>query len=171
MIKKPTERNDLMNLVTEIQKIDNCSTKIFHDAENMVEAIYFQDERMKHNFDLFPELILCDATYKVNDKNMPLLVLLVVDGNGESQVAGLFIIKSENAETMVNIFDHFKTVNENHDKIKVILVDKHAANLKTFDRVFPEADIQLCIFHVAQIFNREITTRKRDIRYIVKMAI
>lgn len=43
------------------------------------------------------------------------------------------------------------------------MVDKNAANLASFQNVFENAQIHLCIFHVQQIFQREITTSKRSI--------
>lgn len=149
--------------ITELQNIKNANVRIITNDRNEIEAIYFQDTQMRKQFELFPELLMCDATYKVNNLNMPLFVALVVDGNGESQVAGLFILKSENAFAIRKSFEVFKELNENHDKIEVILVDKSAANLSAFNDVFPHADIQLCVFHVLQIFNREITTKKRSI--------
>ena len=51
---------------------------------------------MKDVMGTFPELLLIDATYKLNDlRMMPLYVLLVVDGNDESEVAALFFVQDE----------------------------------------------------------------------------
>lgn len=43
------------------------------------------------------------------------------------------------------------------------MVDKHASNLATFSVMFPNAKINLCVFHVKQIFIREVKTKKRNI--------
>lgn len=51
------------------------------------------------------------------------------------------------------------------------MVDKHVSNLATFREVFPEVHINLCIFHINQIFNREITTKKRNISAEVRRDV
>ena len=43
-------------------------------------------------FQAYPEVLMVDATYKLNDLRLPLFVLLVIDGNGESEVCGLFLV-------------------------------------------------------------------------------
>lgn len=105
------------------------------------------------------------ATYSLNDRRMPLVILLVVDGNGESQIAGLFLVRSENLPILNTMFREFKSENEKCDKIEVIVTDKAMANLNVVEQHFPQAAHQLCIFHTKQIFLREITTRKRNINH------
>lgn len=75
----------------------------------------------------------------------------------------LFIVKSENVETFHALFEEFKTENPKHDQVRVIVSDKSFANRNIFANEFPQAHHQLCIFHVKQIFEREITTVKRNI--------
>lgn len=137
--------------------------KIVHNEQNELEAVFFQDERMKKYFDTFPDLVMFDGTYSLNDRRMPLIVILVVDGNGESQIAGFFIVKSENGAILNFLFEEFKKENPKHDNIEVLLTDKSFANRNVIATQFPNAVHHLCIFHVAQIFYREITTAKRKI--------
>lgn len=72
-------------------------------------------------FDKFPEVIIYDATYRLNDRRMPLFVMLVVDGAGESEVATLWIIKSESKVCAETMLDFFKECNRNWTKIKVVI--------------------------------------------------
>ena len=58
---------------------------------------------MKDTFQAFPEMILLDATYKLNDLRMPLYVMLVVDGNGESEVVALWFVRNEDHATLSRI--------------------------------------------------------------------
>lgn len=99
---------------------------------------------------------MCDATYKLNDRNMPLFVMMTVDGNGETQVAALVILRSENNASIQCALNAFKRLNPNHTKIEVVIVDKSAANISSFETVFPHAAVQLCIFHAKQAFKRKI---------------
>lgn len=64
---------------------------------------------MHHLYAKYPELVLYDATYKLNNRDMPLFTQCVVDGNGETEVASLFICKSESREgvgAMLEVFKH-----------------------------------------------------------------
>lgn len=156
-------QSDLDKVVNELLSVDGACVKIAHDAENVVCGIYFQDRRMKLTFDTYPEMLLFDATYKLNDRRMPLVILLAINGNGESQIVGLFIVKSENAAIFEFMFREFKAENENWEKVEVILTDKAMVNLSIADNEFPNAAHQICVFHTKQIFQREITTAKRQI--------
>lgn len=150
-------------MIAQMQQSEGSVHRIIHNDENEIEAIYFQDKKMKDDFAKWPDLMLFDATYKLNDRRMPLAIMMIVDNNGESQIVGLFILKSENAQTLSQLFELFKAENPNHSKIDVIMSDKCQAMANAFQEAFPGANHQLCIFHVAQIFQREITTQKRKI--------
>lgn len=144
-------------------KIDSAVVKVLKNTNNELDSIFFQDERMRVMFGAYPDVLLFDGTYKLNDRRMPLVVLLIIDGNGESQVAGFFIVKSENGESFRFLFREFKTENPNYEKVEVIISDKSFANRNTFIAEFPNSEHHLCVFHVLQIFEREITTAKRNI--------
>lgn len=155
--------DDWEKLCHELQRVDSATVKIFHDRENQLEGLYFQDEKMKRFFDSYPEVLMFDATYSLNDRRMPLVILLIIDGNGESQIAGFFLVKSESIASLSQMFDHFKIENPKWDKIEVVITDKAMTNLNVVASRFPQAEHQLCIFHSKQIFLREITTKKRNI--------
>ena len=52
----------------------------------VIEAIFFQTDEMKTAFAAYPDVLLVDATYKLNDIHMPLYVLMVIDGNGKTSI-------------------------------------------------------------------------------------
>lgn len=159
--KKPDDTNDLVSMVNAMKKIQGAVVKVYHNSQNELE--YFQDRLMKQFFDSFPELLLFDATFSLNDRRMPLIILLVVDGNGESQIVGLFLARTENAEILNALLNHFKIENPRHSDIDVVLTDKGYANLNSVATQFPNATHHFCIFHVGQTFEREVTTKKRNI--------
>lgn len=158
-----SHENDLVNLVQQLAKYNGTVTKIVTNENNEVDLIFFQDSRMKQYFASFPDLIMFDGTYNVNDRRMPLVVIMIVDGSGCSQIVAFILVKSENITTFENLFNIFKTENPKHNEVKVIISDKSFANRSIFRRAFPDAEHQFCIFHVLQIFEREITTKKRNI--------
>lgn len=144
-------------------KIPNARVKVVINDSNELTGIYFQDERMAKLFDKYPEVLLIDATYKLNNRGVPLFVLLVIDGNGESEIAGLWFIKSESIETISPLVDAFKELNESWTKTKVIISDKDFAERSVFREKFNGIPLQICLFHALRNFNREVTTAKRKI--------
>ena len=63
--------------------------------EDTLSGIYMQDAEMFSTFQRFPEVLLCDSTYKTNNANMALYVLIAIDGHSESQVVGTFLLSAE----------------------------------------------------------------------------
>lgn len=129
---EPLHQNDLANLIEEMLKIDGAVVKVCHNQDNDLDSIYFQDARMKKMFERYPDVVLFDGTYKLNNRRMPLVILLVIDSNNESQVGAFFIVRSENEQTFRFLFNEFKNENPNHDKIQVII--SRADNLRFFPR-------------------------------------
>ena len=52
---------------------------------------FFQDCILKVTFSSYPELIVIDTTYKLNEFDIPLYLLLIVDGNGHSEIIGMYL--------------------------------------------------------------------------------
>lgn len=61
--------------------------EVYVDEEKHFKGLFYQDDEMRRMFESFPEILLADATYKLNNLRIPLFVMLVVDGNGESEIA------------------------------------------------------------------------------------
>lgn len=160
---KATGANVLETVLDELTRFESNVVKVFADENHIVEGIYFQDERMRKYFSIYPELLVIDATYSLNDRRMPLMLLMVEDGNGESQIVAFFIIKTEKSGTISKMLEYFKMGNGNTSEIKVIMADKSFSERKALKSAFPRAQIQICILHVHQIFNREITCKKMKI--------
>ena len=68
-----------------------ATVKIFNNERSELTGIFFQDSVMKSVFGGYPEVLLIDATYKLNKFRMPLYILLVIDGNGLSEIIGIFL--------------------------------------------------------------------------------
>jgi zinc finger SWIM domain-containing protein 3 len=47
---------------------------------------------MRKMFEKFAEVLLIDATYKLNELRLPLFVLMSVDDNGEGEIMSLWIV-------------------------------------------------------------------------------
>ena len=50
-----------------------------------VVAIFYQVQYMQTVFDMYPEVVMVDSTYKLLNLRMPVFIFLGVDGNGLSE--------------------------------------------------------------------------------------
>ena len=100
-----TEARDLDDWIKE--RYPSVETEYVIDNNNIMTGLFFQDAEMKSTFSRFPEVLLVDATHKVNNLNMPLYAMLAIDGNGESQIVGFYLTQDEtepSIRAMVNLF-------------------------------------------------------------------
>ena len=79
---------------------------------------------MKSNFDSYPDVLMVDATYKLNELRMPLYLMLVVDSNGQSEIVATFLTAVETEEAISKMVQVFKTHNPNWSQTRVVVSDK-----------------------------------------------
>lgn len=120
------EQTELEKLLENMNKVPNARIRVTVNEANELLGILFQDERMAKVYEKFPELLLVDATYKLNNRRIPLFILLVVDGNGESEIACLWFIKSESKECISPMIDSFTFSSFESRQIWKCLFQKYA---------------------------------------------
>ena len=79
------------------------SIEIFTDASNTFAGLLFQDSIMKSVFDLYPEVTLVDATYKLNNLKMSLYLIMYIDGNGQDEIVLMFLTTMETKEAITKV--------------------------------------------------------------------
>ena len=104
-----------------------------------------------------------DATYKVNDLRMPLYLLIVENGNGQSEIVGIWVVANESEETIQAMVDIFKDQNSKWTDVKTVMADKDFVEREVFSNSFPDAKLRICLFHVLRTFRREITAEKMGV--------
>ncbi|XP_065320998.1 uncharacterized protein LOC135928456 [Gordionus sp. m RMFG-2023] len=159
-LNKPSN-NILFNVYQQLKEDNGAIVEIIEE-NNQLMGIFYQDSNMSHNLKFYPEVLFIDATYKLNNIGMPLFILLVIDSHGQSQIAALWLVKGETYCCVKGCCDILKKHND-INKIKVIIGDKDLADRQALFESFPNANIQICIFHVMCSFRSEITTLKRNI--------
>lgn len=108
-------------------------------------------------------MVCADATYKLIDLKIPLYVLLVEDGNGQSEVAALGLLVNEEKETLAWFFKKFKELNPASINTRVFITNKDMKERTVLKNLFPESHLVICLFHTLRTFNREITCDKLGI--------
>ena len=109
-----------------------------NSESSVVEGIFLQDATMRSNFRKFPEVLLSDSTYRINDRNMPLYVLIVIDVNGNTHPVCLFFVTRENENSIRQMVDIFKETNEDWPRIETVLTDKDLTERAVFRSCFPQ---------------------------------
>lgn len=93
--------NDVNNNVQEIVEMltnkYHCTVDI-HSEDNKLRGMFFQDESMMKSFDLFPEVLFMDGTYKLINIRCPVYVLCIENSFGKTDVVGIGVLMSETAE-------------------------------------------------------------------------
>ena len=91
-------------------------------------------------------MLFIDATHKLNELRMPLYVLLVEDGNGESQIVSLWLVASEDAVTIKTMTSMFKKHNKDWSRTLTIMSDKDFGERGVFLQEFPQANLLICLY-------------------------
>lgn len=122
-------------------------------------------------FERYPELMLYDGSYKMNNMDMPLFTQLCVDGNGESEICSIYITRSESYLSIGTMVDIFQSLNPAWKETKIILGDKDFADRVIYAEKYPGAVLQICLWHTLVAMNREVTTSKRDITAVQRKHV
>ena len=56
-------------------------------TEDTFSGTYFQDKEMNEIFVSYPEVLCIDATYKLLELRFPVYLMLIEDGNGQSEIS------------------------------------------------------------------------------------
>lgn len=152
--------NVLEKLLASMLKVPGAKVRVLKDENQELCCIFFQDPRMTLIFDTYPEVVLYDATYKMNDREMPLFIQSVVDGNGITEIVTLAICRSESKVVIEFVLDCFKEENPSWTKIRCVIGDKDFADRVVYKEKLAGVVLQICLFHVLRTFNREISAKR-----------
>ncbi|XP_053376767.1 zinc finger SWIM domain-containing protein 3-like [Mercenaria mercenaria] len=166
---KASSKSNVSDLTVLQRAVEHLSTnlgafvKVISNDENEMRGLYFQDQRMRQTFESYPEFICVDATYKVNDLRMPLYILLVENGNGQSEVVGIWLVADETEDMITQMVSMFKEQNPAWSQVKTVMSDKDFVEREVFSKEFPDASLRVCLFHVLRTFRREVTSEKMGV--------
>ena len=140
------------------------TVEVFIVKSNTFTGLLFQDGLMKTTYAAYPEVLLVDATYKLNELRMPVYLMLVIDSNGQSEIIAVFLTSLETEEAIGDMIRAFKEHNPNWSSTKVVMTDKDFVERAVFCKEFPAASLLICLFHTLRSMKREVTTEKLGLR-------
>ena len=94
---------------------------------------------------------------------MPVYVMFVEDGNGESEIVCIWIVNQQDNQTITKMMESFKKHNDNWKKVERIIVDKDMTERQVLKEQLPQADLQICLFRMLKAMRREIMAEKLGI--------
>jgi len=144
--------------------IVGSAVDVFVSDDNVFTGLFYQDKLMKFNFQSYPEVLMVDFTYKLNNLRMPLYVMLIVDGNGQSEVVSLCLTSLETKEAILKMVQSFKANNPCWSQTGVVITDKDFVEWNVFNEEFPNATLHICLFHVLRSMRREVSCEKLGLR-------
>ena len=136
----------------------NVACVVLDDDEKNIEIIFLQSRKQRDWFDKFPELIILDGTYKINDVGMALYDILVEDGFGSSYVVAYCFVAQETKVSLVNFLQIFKKYNPRWKDVKVTLTDKDMTEIVSLNEELPQSTNLLFHFHMLKYFRTKIAT-------------
>ena len=172
-------QNDLGKCVEVLRQRYNCSVDISTDENEKFCGLFIQDEEMRQTFDAYPEIVFLDATYKLLNLQFPVYLFVCEDSNGLSEIVGMGMLVTEDAESLTWLIESFKNRNPAISRTRIVMADKDINERDTIKTVLPHIKVLICLFHTLRTFRREITTEKMHIttgqrevclEYILKLA-
>ena len=76
----------------------------------------------------------------------------------------MYLTASETADSLHAMLSAFQRLNESWPKTCVIMTDKDMTERRTLSELFPDATLQLCLFHTLRSFKREFSMEKMGLR-------
>ena len=164
-MKYDISKNDIEPVIDLLKCKANSTVEVFVSKENEFLGSLYQDEYMKNLYNMFPEILLVDAVYKLLDLRIPGYLLLTVDGDDLSQIAALFIVAEETKEIIQTVLNVFKVKNESWEKTKVMLIDKNLVKREAFKDYFTNVSFLICLCLTLRAFRREVTCEKNGYNF------
>ena len=169
--------NDAESLMRDLERRREKDPRMVTDVglgeDDTLQYLFLQTGDMRDTFSKFPEHVCVDCTYSLNDRDMPLLSFLVVDGNSRSRLVGFAFIINETAQMLDRIFSVFKSNNSASHRIQTFMVDKDLNGISRLEHTFPQALCELCIFHVKKAMRKKIAelSCESDVKHNIKAKL
>lgn len=168
--KKNLQKNDLDDVIEFLKKQPGCRTDAVVDEENNFKGLFYHDTGMQNIYAHFPEILLVDATYKLLDLQMPVCLLMCIDGDGLSEIVAMFVVAEESKDVIRATAELFTKHNPSWDQTKV-MSDKDFTEQDAIKACFPAASLNICLYHTLRSFRQEITCEKMGITSAERLRV
>ncbi|KAJ1688548.1 hypothetical protein LUZ63_019938 [Rhynchospora breviuscula] len=142
---------DIDSTLLHFQRKKEVDSEFFYavdaDEDGFLKHIFWADGRSRRAYLEFGDVVTFDTTYNTNKYSMPLAPFIGVNHNRQSIFFGMALLRSENANNLVWLFETWlKAMYGKHPK--VIITDQDPAMRNAIEIVFPDAVHRCCQWHV-----------------------
>ncbi|MGA9509007.1 MAG: hypothetical protein WBV55_10340 [Candidatus Sulfotelmatobacter sp.] len=150
------ENTPIEALILELTADDeNWALKYGTDDGGHVNLLFYAHHTSIELIQSYPDVILIDATYKVNIYNMPMIHFLGIAATGQTFSIAFCFVSAENDLQYHTAIAAFKTLVIGEAKVEVFLTDDEAALKNALAAVFPTVPQLLCLWHI----NKRVQTK------------
>ena len=139
--------------------------------DNMFAGVYFQDSVMRRMYYTYPEVLILDVTYGLNNPHLPLYILCTIGGNNETNIVALFLTNKQSDSSLYACMQLFKDVNTAWAETKVIITNYSLRERDVLEQLFPTARMQLSMSHLISVFDEEMSRSKYGLPEYMKKRL
>lgn len=117
------------------------------DKKGQLQRIFWMSPSQRSLYHCYHDVVLNDNTYKTNQFNMPLNVLVIVNNDGKSHLVGCSLVSGETTQDYEWILQQLLEANDNLPP-HVILVDEDPAMEAACANIIGSTILLNCIWHL-----------------------
>jgi len=129
--------DNLTEVLKQLHSHGDCVVEVLANEDNIFLGLFYQDHYMQKVFELYPDMLFCDATYKLLDLQLSVFIMLAVDGSGQSEIVAVMLLADETRSTMSAAIKTFQDHNPEWTRTVSIMTDKDFVERTVFSDLFP----------------------------------
>ena len=135
-MKKQAVPNNLKSVLQQLEATGDSVVDVLV-SEDKFKGIFYQDVYMQSVFEAYPEMLLVGETFRLTGLQISAYLMLVIDGNGQSEVVSLLLLADESRSTVSAAVEAFQHHNPAWLKTQTIMTDNDFAERQVFASLFP----------------------------------
>ncbi|XP_058769876.1 PKS-NRPS hybrid synthetase cheA-like [Vicia villosa] len=144
-------RSEIQHLLKLIEEANYVYWSRKRDDCEVVRDIFWAHPDSVKLVNLFPTVLIMDATYKTNKYRQPLFEIVGMTSTELTFAVAFAYMECEQTESYIWVLDKLKQLFVKKDVVpQVILTDRDLALMKAVEVVFPTTHNLLCRFHINQ---------------------
>ncbi|XP_058752962.1 PKS-NRPS hybrid synthetase cheA-like isoform X1 [Vicia villosa] len=144
-------RSEIQHLLKLIEEANYVYWSRKRDDCEVVRDIFWAHPDSVKLLNLFPTVLIMDATYKTNKYRQPLFEIVGMTSTELTFAVAFAYMECEQTESYIWVLDKLKQLFVKKDVVpQVILTDRDLALMKAVEVVFPTTHNLLCRFHINQ---------------------
>ncbi|KAL1935596.1 hypothetical protein VTP01DRAFT_4736 [Rhizomucor pusillus] len=128
------------------------------EERNALKTLFFCRETSIQRARRFNEVVLIDATYKTNDRGLPLVNIVGIGNSGQkvltSFAIGCAFVSNERIESYDRLAQFLKAAVYPDTEPGLFITDNDASLVKALEKHFPDSQHILCQWHISKNFEK-----------------